>query len=355
MPKNQKNKKNPVTKHAQAPKRKNSRPARQEAMHKAPVAQARIIRTPAPKIQRNSRNGDVVVSHRELVRDVSGSVNFSVNSLPINPGLNTTFPWLSQMAQLYESFKFESLRFEIETTASTSTTGSVMAVVDYDASDPAPIDKMQMATYRGFCRSAPWDSFTQFSVGEDLHKRASYYVRSGALSANQDIKLYDVGNFFLATQGQADDTSVCEVYVEYRVKLMTPQLSNPAVGNSKSGRYTWTGPTGPGATVIGSSAPLIPSGTSATTVTLTATQPYNCLLSLQTTSTGTITGFDVSASTATIQAPVDVVAGTPANRNLYAAQVAFLPGQVFTFVLTGTTPVNTGTTISVGQFDTAVL
>lgn len=343
----------PITKHAKA-KSYVKLQSKQEALHKAPVAQARIKRTPAPRIQRNSRNGDVVVSHRELVRDVPGSVGFAVNALAINPGLGSTFPWLSQMAQLYESFKFESLKFEFETMSSTSTTGTVMAVVDYDASDAAPVDKSQMATYRGFARSAPWDCFKQYSVSEDLNKRASYYVRSGALSANQDIKLYDVGNFFVATQGQLDTSTVCELYVSYKVKLMTPQLQNPAVGNSKSGKFVWATAGGAPTTSTGTSAPLVPTGTAGATTILTATSAYNCLLALQSTTTGVITGYDFTGSTCTIQAGISVVAGTPANNGLYIAQLAFLPGQVFVSTATGGGS-STATTMSVGQFDTLVI
>jgi hypothetical protein len=63
------------------------------------------------------------------------------------------------------------------------------------------------------------------SLPEDLHKQKTYFVRQGAQPANTDIKLYDVGNFVVATQGVSPASATCgELYVEYDVTLHTPVL-----------------------------------------------------------------------------------------------------------------------------------
>jgi hypothetical protein len=46
--------------------------------------------------------------------------------------------------------------------------------------------------------------------------------------ASTDIKTYDVANFFIATNGQAAPSDIGELYVEYDVELLTPQLNNSA-------------------------------------------------------------------------------------------------------------------------------
>jgi hypothetical protein len=58
---------------------------------------------------------------------------------------------------------------------------------------------------------------------KNLAKRKDLLVRLGAVSQK---KFYDVGNLFLATQGQEDTTdSIGELWVDYTVVLSTPQTS----------------------------------------------------------------------------------------------------------------------------------
>jgi len=43
--------------------------------------------------------------------------------------------------------------------------------------------------------------------------------------ASTDIKTYDLGNFYIATNGQANTNAVGELYVRYRCRLISPELS----------------------------------------------------------------------------------------------------------------------------------
>lgn len=334
--------------------KRSNKPARQSsasAVRTAPVAKTQVSRNPAPKIDRSFPNGDVIVEHTEFLADINGSVAFAVNSYPVNPGLFASFPWLYQMAILYESYQFLSLEFEFRTESATTATGSVMAAVDYDPSDPAPTTKVQMATYRGYKRCAPWDNMKQTSIREDLTKRKSYFVRNGALPAGQDLQLYDTGNFYLATTKQADSSVVGELYVHYRVRLMTPQLSNPGIGSALSGRYSFA--TTPGyATIPGSKAPLVLDLTqTGGNFLLTATAPYNCLVVYVGRGDGPYT-FTTSASTATIELPQFASSSGMSTLSVWSAQVSFLPGQTLSIV---PSVIQTSAGVQVGQFDTVNL
>lgn len=173
-----------------------------------------------------------MVEHREFITDVAGSVAFTATDFAVNPGLGSTFPWLSTIARRFESYSFEKLDFVFETQAPTSATGGVFLVMDYDSADPAPADKVSAMSYRHAVRGPPWvtEPLVNRSLPEDLHKMKSNFVRSAvALAANLDIKLYDVANFFMCTQGQAGTTAVGELYVSYKVRLMTPQLNADAI------------------------------------------------------------------------------------------------------------------------------
>jgi hypothetical protein len=168
------------------------------------------------------------VRHREYISDVAGVVGFSTTTYAVNPGIAATFPWLSTVADRYESYKFHKLHFIFETDKSASTDGSVQGLIDFDAADSAPTTKAFFMGHANAVRSAVWQEFRFDARAKDLHKfAAERYVRTGALASNLDIKTYDVGNYFMGAAGCADTSVVGELYVEYDVELTTPQL-NPA-------------------------------------------------------------------------------------------------------------------------------
>lgn len=191
----------------------------------APVAQGLISRSSRPNIRNMNGTGDIIVSHSEFIADFGGSVAFLAASIQINPGLSEMFPWLSAVARRYESYRFKKLNFRFESQAPTTAGGSLMLGIDYDAAEAAPTTKQQIMSYRNSVRCPPWASVTHSSSLKDLSKLNTYFVRSAVLlAANLDIKSYDVGNLFVARQGEADTSTIGELYVDYIVELMTPQL-----------------------------------------------------------------------------------------------------------------------------------
>lgn len=184
-----------------------------------------VTKTRSPTIKTTNRG--FVVVHREFIQDVTAAdSNFRNTTFSVNPGLATTFPWLSAIAGRYESYLFRRLHFVYEPICPTSTPGAVMMAVDYDASDTAPTSKVVLMSYRGAVRSAPWN-ITRFDASRgDLRKfGVQRYVRNAAAPANTDVKTYDVGNLQLATQNTpATPTTLGELYVEYEVEFFTPQI-----------------------------------------------------------------------------------------------------------------------------------
>lgn len=214
----------------------------------APLASARNAPPRVPVITGNaytaSGDGRIRVRHREFIGDVAGSVAFAVTALGINPGLATMFPWLSTIAGQFESYCFESLRFCFETSKSASTSGTLLLAVDYDAGDAVPVNKQQMMSNRTKNRNAVWAECVINCDKQDLKKLPQRFIRLGSLSADQDIKTYDTGNFQYATKSCADTTEIGELYVEYDVHLMTPQNDLSGQLSASSARLTSvTGPT----------------------------------------------------------------------------------------------------------------
>lgn len=198
----------------------------------APTAQAKKTKTTEPKISNvPSKDGAIRVRHREYLFDLVGTTtSFHNRVLPINPGLS--FPWLSQLASLYESYLFNKLEFEYCSSAATSFGGSIMLAIDFDAGDPAPLSKVDLMANVNAVRTAVWEGVAYQASNADLKKFGTQrFVRTGNLQANQDIKTYDVGNFNIATQGVSNAT-LGEVYVSYDVTLHTPQPSSFLTDNA---------------------------------------------------------------------------------------------------------------------------
>jgi hypothetical protein len=194
------------------------------------------------------------ITHREFLGDITGSTAFAIQkTLSVNPGLSSTFPWLCNIARQYETYYVRSLAFEYETQESTATAGTVMMAVDYDPSDDPPQNKTQLLSYKAAVRSPGWAPCKFLCNVPDLSAHgAGRFVRAG-LIANTDIKLYDVGNFHIATQGFAGATVAGELYVSYVIDFMTPQ-SDPDAIRSANSRVITSGGTDSRAAPFGDAA-----------------------------------------------------------------------------------------------------
>lgn len=178
------------------------------------------------------KSDSVRIRHKELVASVNGTVSFDVPvSLSLNPGLATTFPWLSTQAQGWERYRFHRLVFRYLTRTATSSAGSVMLVPDYDPADSEPTSEQIASAYEDAVEDAPWKDMSCDLRASAMHPLGpSKFVRTGPLSPNQDIKTYDVGNMFVCTvDGTASPWG--KLWAEYEVEFFTPQLS-PVGGGS---------------------------------------------------------------------------------------------------------------------------
>jgi len=188
------------------------------------VAQSRRITQSSPSIRMSGKGEICVVKHREYVQDLVGSTNYNVVSLPINPGLPALFLWLSSVAIRFESYRFRKLKFYYETESPTSQGGTILLGIDYDALDSPPVSKQQMMAYKSSVRAAPW---SQCQLVADLLKDGEAlplrFVRSGTISTTNDLRLYDLGVFLMASQAAGGASG--ELYVEYEVELHTPNIA----------------------------------------------------------------------------------------------------------------------------------
>jgi len=246
----------------------------------APVARTRIVTALDPKMDMVPSRGDgrVRITHREYIGDVVGSVNYACSTYEVNPGLYNNFPWLSSLANNYESYIFRKLTYEFETTCATTATGAVMLAVDFDAGDTVPTSKQTILGFHNSVRSSTWAPCQMKCSVPDLTKTGQKFTRKASLAPNLDIKSYDVGNLYVATQGMAGATIVGELYVSYVVDLITPQLNTelPWENSAKiiSGPATKAAPLGAGTTTTSAHDPLKVTVTDGTTLTFAEIGEY---------------------------------------------------------------------------------
>jgi hypothetical protein len=174
------------------------------------------------------------VRHRDFLMDIlspATPANFTNRSFPINPGLGGTFPWLSLLANNYQQYIVNGMVFEFVSSssdfASNSALGTVILATDYDSIDAPFANKQQMENSQYAVSAKP--SCSQIHTIECLPAATAnklYYTRIGAPPVNTDLRLYDLGNFQLATSGLTAPagTAIGELWVSYDVTLYKPIL-----------------------------------------------------------------------------------------------------------------------------------
>lgn len=179
------------------------------------------VYTTSPPVFRSTPNS-IVITHSEMILEqvVPKENTLIAATVSLNPGLGV-FSWLSGIARCFEKYRFHDLSFHFQPLLSTSTAGAVLMAVDFDAADTAPLNLVQMSSYIG-CTNAPiWTNssahYNRRMLGENW-----FFVRTGLLSPNLDIKTYDVGNFLVGTSGVGMATTGT-VRVSYTVEFTLPQ------------------------------------------------------------------------------------------------------------------------------------
>jgi hypothetical protein len=186
----------------------------------ASIAYSQGVSSSQASFSRSSVNSTRIV-HREQIDSVAGSVFFNIDgSFNINPGIASTFPWLSQQANGWEKYRFNSLRFCYYPRCATTTSGSYLLTPDYDSSDTPPTTEQQASNFAGAVEDAPWKAQVLTLRNDQLSMIR--YIRSGALSQNQDIRLSDVAIVYSISTSGTDTSTWGKLWIEYDVTLMSP-------------------------------------------------------------------------------------------------------------------------------------
>jgi len=180
----------------------------------------------------HSTSESVIFRHREYIGDVFSTTAFTTTNYNVNPGLSATFPYLSNIAQNFQEYKFRGLVFEFKSTSadalnSTNTAlGQVILASQYRADAAAFINKEQMLNEMWSVSTKPSNNvLLPIECDPKENPFAIQYVRSGTVPSGQDEKLYDLCNLVVGTFGSQAAANVGELWATYEVELLKPQAT----------------------------------------------------------------------------------------------------------------------------------
>jgi hypothetical protein len=191
---------------------------------------------------KNTSEG-VEICHREMITDVIGSLKFGQIPFAINPGMITTFPWLSTIAKNFEEYDFLGLIFEYRPTSGSavfnstpnSALGTVVLATDYNVLNPAFTSKQQMESYEFSSSCVPFESMIHPVECEPRSSSLdTLYIRTlGGSIVGQDLRMSDLGNVTIGVVGMQAVYAIGELWTSYHVRLKKPRL-NPLGSGSFS-------------------------------------------------------------------------------------------------------------------------
>lgn len=207
------------------------------ATSRAPVIVGHRRTMRAPRITQHGNR--IVVEHREYIGsfETDPQNQFAYYAESLTPTNSSLFPWLAQIADRYESFRFKRLELSIESAAPSNTAGSWIVAVDYDATDPdinqtkASLMNMldsqscgvwQTATHRSKAANLNKLGPQRFNLeGDETPDRTNSagvaYMAMTSVSGLQALSTTPLPQFVSVTFG--------ERWVDYEVELFTPQLA----------------------------------------------------------------------------------------------------------------------------------
>lgn len=186
--------------------------------------------------------GRIVVSRREYVKDIFGPESgdtFRLESFALNPGLENTFSWLSQIAQNYDEYELKQCIFTYRSTttdigsSSNGQCGTVIMATNYNPLANKFSSKNEMMEQSGAMSCKATESMSH-GIECDPNKLSGSegkYVRNRPVVNGQDIKSFDHGLFQLAVAnspvGFANEV-IGELWVSYSVELRKPKFYSSA-------------------------------------------------------------------------------------------------------------------------------
>jgi hypothetical protein len=192
-----------------------------------------------------SAGGCCRLSHREFLGTVtSAGAAFNITSYPINPFNANTFPWLSEIAGSFETFRMRGMVVEFVSTygdavASTNAAlGSVILATQYNTTAPAFQTQNQMENYQFATSCKPSVSMIHPIECDPSQLPLSHLYVFNVSSGANDPRWSTLGTTYLATVGQQAAATIGELWISFDVEFYMPKLISSISSNGLGSHYS---------------------------------------------------------------------------------------------------------------------
>jgi hypothetical protein len=184
-------------------------------------------------------SGGTVVTHREFIQDITGTIDFTNQVFPLNPGLSLTHPWMSNVATSFAQYRPLGIIFEYKSTATTSLStatnqqaGVVIMATNYNVLEPQFTDKRTMENYTYVTSCSPYENAMHPVECDPVTLPVKeLYVRSASVG-DADLRFNDLGKFQIATSGMpVDGGKIGELWATYQYELIKPRMPTSSTSN----------------------------------------------------------------------------------------------------------------------------
>lgn len=338
----------PSNKKAAGKRRQRSRKGKQNNMGQQmiPVAMFKEVRQKAPNVKAGPRS--FRIQRNELVL---GALRGGLQQLFVvserfrmNPGSKKSFPWLSQIASSFESYKFHKLMIHFITRVPTTTPGSLYISPDYDAADAQPSGEIELANNVDARESPVYKSFTVTLKPERMNRLYKSHVvmddgRFG--TTKQDQKTIDVAQVFFASDTNGGNLVLGKVWIEYDVEFYEPQVSfNLDIGGMNQSSTTGILQANSANPLLNAQTVFIPDGTGPNVLDQTGiaypsnilgkfTKDWEGFANLSANATAGISSIPRLFKNGTV-CPLTSSAGTGQNNTIYQSYFNAIAGDILT-------------------------
>lgn len=168
-----------------------------------------------------------VISHKELLCDINDVANFTASYYSVNPGLPSTFRWLSNLAPSFEEYRIKRMWLEYDARCPSTTSGSLFMVGMYDVNDDPFIDNKDFMDYAGAKECSLWTSCNYHFKPPRVLK--NLYVRGGPVESTADLRFYDPFKIAIAVQGSNGSVGLLgHMYIHYTIEFFRPKNTGPS-------------------------------------------------------------------------------------------------------------------------------
>lgn len=199
----------------------------QNTKQTAPRQSAAPVAVSSMQRSMHTQNRSRRIKNSEFIGDLYVQSNFSVQSYVLNPGMLTTFPWLSEQAKNWQQYRFHSVRFRYVTRVGTSTIGSVILSPEYNSSDNPPRNEREAMNTMDAVEDVVWrEVSTTLNVSAMFALGPRKQIRSGMVTG--DVTVYDAGAVHAVAAYvtiSPPGSSIGKLWIDYDVELFVPQTA----------------------------------------------------------------------------------------------------------------------------------